>query len=138
MAAAEIHKHPELSHAEIAQRTKTSKATAIRAERILNALTRRSRLKRAEQRHKSLFTNNRALAQRQRQETQERERRIAEIERRNAERNRILQRINSLKEELKQTFNPFKQDEIIKEIKKEKAALKQANFLTMQTAEIGF
>lgn len=54
----EIHKHPELSHTEIALRTQTSKNTAIRAERILNTITRQSRLKRAEQKQKHISTNN--------------------------------------------------------------------------------
>ena len=138
MAAAEIHKHPELSHLEIAQRAQTSRATAIRAEKILNAITRQSRLKRAEQKQKNIFTNNRALAQRQRQEQKEERKRLEEHQRRIHEEEQRWQRIESLKRELKRSTNPYRQSQIIQEIKKERHALKRANSLTMQTIKMGF
>lgn len=141
MAIAEIHKHPELSHAEIALRTQTSKNTAIRAERILNAITGRSRLKRAEQKQKNIFTNNRALAQRrihERRQLEERERRIAQKEQILNRPEIIQNRIQSLKEEVLCSASPTHQTQIFKEIKRLKTELRQANFEALITAERGF
>ncbi len=148
IAAAEIHKHPELSHAEIAQRAKTSRATAIRAERILKAITRKSRLKRAEQQNKNLHTNNRTIAQRRIQERQEQEKerqRLEERERRIAQREQILKapeiiqnRIQSLKEEVLRPTSPNRQTQIFIEIKRLKTELRRANFKALISAERGF
>ena len=145
MAIAEIHKHPELNHTEIAQRAQTSKNTAIRAERILKALTHKSRLKRAEQQHKNLHTNNRTLAQRRIQERQEQEKerqRLEERERRIAQKEKIINRpriiqdrIQSLKEEVLRPTSPTRQTQIFKEIKRLKGELRQANFEALITAE---
>lgn len=109
MTIAEIHKHPELSHTEIALRTQTSRATAIRAERILKAITRKSRLKRAEQQTKQIHTNNRALAQRriqERRQLEERERRIAQKEQILNRPEKIQNQIQSLKEEVLRPTSP--------------------------------
>lgn len=145
MAIAEIHKHPELSHTEIAQRAQTSKNTAMRAERILKAITHKSRLKRAEQQHKELLTNNRTLAQRRIQERQEQEKerqRLEERERRIAQRERILKapeiiqdKIQSLKEEVLRSASAHRQAQIFQEIKRLKGELRQANFQALITAE---
>ncbi len=138
MAAAEIHKHPELSHAEIALRAQTSRATAIRAERILNALTHKSRLKRAEQKHKQIHTNNQSLAQRRIHEQRQELKRIEEQQRQIHEENQRWRRIHSLREKLKQIFNPFKQDDILREIEKEKRAIEKANSLALKNTEMDF
>ncbi len=148
MAAAEIHKHPELNHTEIAQRAQTSKNTAIRAERILQALTHKSRLKRAEQQHKQIHTNNRTLAQRRIQERQEQEQerqRLAERERRIAQREQILKRpeiiqnrIQSLKEEVLRPNSPTRQSQIFIEIRQLKTELRHANFEALISAEREF
>ena len=145
MATAEIHKHPELSHTEIALRAQTSKNTAIRAERILKAITHKSRLKRAEQNHANLFTNNRTLAQRriqERQEQQKERQRLEERERRIAQREQILKRpgmiqdrIQSLKEEVLRPANTARHTQIFQEIKRLKSKLRQANFEALITAE---
>ena len=138
MAAAEIHKHPELSHAEIALRAQTSKATAIRAEQILSAITRQSRLKRAEQKQKNISTNNRTLTQRQIHERKREQKRLEEHQRQIHEENLRWRRIHSLREKLKQIFNPFQQTEILREIEEEKKAIQKANFEAMQTAKREF
>ena len=141
MAIAEIHKHPELSHAEIALRTQTSKNTAIRAEKILKAITHKSRLKRAEQQTRQIHTNNRALAQRriqERKQLEEREKRIARKEK-IINRPRIIQdQIQSLKEEVLRPTSPDRHAQIFKEIKRLKIELRQANFDALITAERGF
>lgn len=126
MAIAEIHKHPELSHAEIALRAQTSKATAIRAERILNTITRQSRLKRAEQKRKNISTNNQSLAQRRIHEKRQELKRIEENQRKIHEENQRWRRIHFLREKLKQIFNPFQQEEILREIEKEKQTILKA------------
>ena len=138
MAAAEIHKHPELSHLEIAQRAQTSRATAIRAEKILNAITRQSRLKRAEQKQKNISTNNQALAQRQIHEQRQEQKQLEEQQRQILEENQRWRRIHSLREKLKQIFNPFKQDDILREIEEEKRAIEKANSLALKNTEIDF
>ena len=138
MAAAEIHKHPELSHTEIALRAQTSRATAIRAERILNTITRQSRLKRAEQKQKNISTNNQSLAQRRIHEQRQELKRIEEQQRKILEENQRWRRIHSLREKLKQIFNPFKQTEILREIEKEKQKIEKANSLALKNTEIDF
>lgn len=141
MAAAEIHKHPELSHAEIALRAQTSKNTAIRAERILKDITRQSRLKRAEQQTQQIHTNNRASAQRQiheRKQLEERERRIAQREKILNRPTMIQNRIHSLKEEVLKCTSPTHQSHILREIKRLKNELRQANFEALISTERGF
>ena len=70
VAAVEILKHPELSHTEIAERTETSRKTAIRADRILTAqagFIRLEHIKNQPNNSKTATTASRqALAKRQR------------------------------------------------------------------------
>ena len=67
VTAVEILKHPELSHTEIAERTETSRKTAIRADRIL-AQTGFIRLKHSQPNNSKAATtaSRQALAKRQR------------------------------------------------------------------------